>query len=66
MATQLTRDRAVVWHISSASGQSGQCVEVATSASLVLVRDSRDRSGTVLAFTQAQWRGLLSRIMEES
>lgn len=50
------------WRKSSASARVGECVEVATKSSLVLTRDSRDRSGAVLMFTRAQWLGLLERI----
>lgn len=62
MATQPNRDSALIWHKSSASGGGGECVEVAQRKSSVLVRDSGDRSGPVLAFTSAQWRGLTRRI----
>jgi hypothetical protein len=51
----------LAWRTSSASGGSGECVEVAQWESSVLVRDSRDRSGPVLAVNAAQWLGLLSR-----
>ena len=53
MATQPNRDSALIWHKSSASGGGGECVEVAQRKSSVLVRDSGDRSGPVLAFTSA-------------
>jgi hypothetical protein len=62
MATQPNQDSTPIWLRSSVSGSTGQCVEVANSGSSVLVRDSGDRSGAVLAFTYAQWRGLLRRI----
>lgn len=50
------------WRTSRASGGTGECVEVACRASSVLTRDSRDRSGTVLKFTTAQWGDLVRRI----
>ena len=62
MATQPSRDSIPIWRKSGLSGESGGCVEVATWESSVLVRDSRDQSGTVLALTPAQWFGLLRRI----
>jgi hypothetical protein len=51
-----------IWRKSSASGGSGNCVEVAKSGSFMLVRDSQNRSGTVLQFTSVQWLELLQRI----
>ena len=45
----------MIWRKSSYSGNGGgECVEVAA-FDLVLVRDSRDRSGPVLAFTASAW-----------
>ncbi|WFE28271.1 DUF397 domain-containing protein [Solwaraspora sp. WMMD791] len=44
------------WHKSTRSGNSGNCVEVATNLpDLVAVRDSKDTAGPVLTFTPAQW-----------
>lgn len=40
----------------SACEGGGSCVEVAAIAKLVLVRDSKDPDGPVLAFTQAEWQ----------
>ena len=51
----------LVWRKSSASGGSGECVEVAQWKSSVFIRDSRDRSGAVLVVNSAQWLGLLRR-----
>lgn len=62
MATQPNRDSRVVWRKSNASGGDGACVEVAKSGSFVLVRDSGNRSGTVLAFNSDQWLGFVRRI----
>jgi hypothetical protein len=59
MAAQPNPDSTLIWRKSRASGESGGCVEVAKSNSLLLVRDSRDQSGVVLEFTSAQWNGLL-------
>ena len=49
------------WRTSSASGGSGECVEVARSGPAVLIRDSQDRSGPILIVNAAQWLGLLKR-----
>ena len=45
------------WQTGSYSGQSGSCVEVARNlAEAVVVRDSKDRGGPVLAFSPEEWR----------
>ena len=61
MAAEPNPHSKLVWRKSSASGGSGECVEVAQSDSYVLIRDSRDRSGAVLVVTSAQWLGLIRR-----
>jgi hypothetical protein len=62
MAAQPNEDSALTWRKSSASGGVGECVEVAKAESFVLARDSLNRSGAVLAFTQPQWLGFLRRV----
>lgn len=64
MATQPNRDSTFIWRRSSASGGAGQCVEVAESDSSVLVRDSRNRPGTLLVFARSDWLVFLRRIKE--
>jgi cobalamin biosynthesis protein CobT len=50
------------WRKSSYSGSNGgECVEVAT-AGAVLVRDTADRNGPVLAFTTDAWRAFVSAV----
>jgi hypothetical protein len=45
------------WRTSSYSGTNGECVEVAAdSGPRVLVRDTKDREGPVLAFRPGTWR----------
>jgi hypothetical protein len=56
MATPPDRDSMLFWRKSRASGADSGCVEVATQESSVLVRDSRNRSGTRLAFSSGQWQ----------
>lgn len=65
MTAQPNQPPTPIWRKSSASGGGADCVEVAPWETSVLVRDSGDRSGTVLEFTQAQWRGFLRRIKNE-
>ena len=50
-----------IWHKSSLSGSGNNCVEVATNLpGLVAVRDSKDRSGPVLAFTPSEWGAFIA------
>jgi hypothetical protein len=45
------------WRKSSYSGNGGgNCVEVGDAARVVIVRDTKDRSGPVLRFSPAVWR----------
>lgn len=49
------------WFKSSYSGTSGgDCVEVATTAATVHVRDSKDTSGPVLRFSPAEWAAFVA------
>jgi Domain of unknown function (DUF397) len=50
-------DNSAAWRASTYSGTNGgQCTEVGQSDGRVLVRDSKDRDGLVLAFGPAVWR----------
>jgi hypothetical protein len=44
------------WRKSSYSGNTGNCVEVAVTESVVGVRDSKDPDGPALIFTPDEWR----------
>lgn len=69
-ATNLARQLLphATWRKSSRSGSGGGgggsgCVEVALSNGLIGVRDSRNPTGTVLAFSsEAQWANLIHQI----
>ena len=50
-----------VWRKSSASGEA-QCVEVAVVGASILVRDSKNPGGPVLAFTRSEWDAFLTGI----
>jgi Domain of unknown function (DUF397) len=51
------------WRTSSYSGDNGgACVEVASSAEVVLVRDSTDRGGPVVTFTAHAWLAFTATI----
>lgn len=51
------------WRKSSYSGSGGgQCIEVGTAAPGILVRDTTDRAGAVLAIPAASWHRFLAGI----
>ncbi len=52
----------VGWRTSSDSANGGDCVEVAAAPRVVLVRDSKDRTGPVLSFSAARWRAFLTAV----
>jgi Domain of unknown function (DUF397) len=60
--------RRAEWRTSAHSGGNGSCVEVATlhssegSSHMIMVRDSKDRQGPVLAFAPAGWRAFTNGI----
>ncbi|MEV4761281.1 DUF397 domain-containing protein [Micromonospora chokoriensis] len=56
------------WRTSTRSGDTGgACVEVADNLpGVVLVRDSKDRSGPVLTFAPAAWRGFVVNAAQAS
>jgi hypothetical protein len=51
----------LVWRKASASATNGNCVELALlPEGGVAVRDSKDKSGSVLCFTQAEWAAFVA------
>jgi hypothetical protein len=50
------------WRKSSYSGGGNNCVEVATGAATVAVRDSKDPDGGQLAFSAEAWTAFVSGI----
>lgn len=65
MPAQLSQPTTLAWRKSTFSSGGGDCVEVAPGGRSVLVRDSRNRSGAVLALPSAQWSEFLRRIRNE-
>ncbi len=56
-----------VWRKSSRSNNGGNCVEVADNLpSAVGVRDSKDPSGPVLAFSPTAWAAFVARVRQET
>jgi hypothetical protein len=60
LVSQADRKSELNWRKSSISAGHGECIEVASSDADVLVRDSRNKAGTVLRFTCGQWLRFLS------
>jgi len=52
------------WRVSTYTGGNGNCVEVAAVACAVVVRDTKDRAGAVLAFTPQSRRRFAAAIKE--
>ena len=50
------------WRVATYTGGNGNCVEVADAASVVLVRDTKDRDGGALAFTANAWRAFTANV----
>jgi uncharacterized protein DUF397 len=51
--------RDLPWRKARASIGNGACVEIAPFQGKVVVRDSQDPDGPVLAYAQAEWRAFL-------
>jgi hypothetical protein len=59
-------DSPVTWRKSTYSGgNGGNCVEIGQTAGLVMVRDTKDRAGAVLAVGVDAWR-LFAAMVRES
>ncbi|MFG3251812.1 DUF397 domain-containing protein [Streptomyces sp. NPDC048187] len=55
-----------VWRKSSASGSEENCVECATTAHEVLVRDSKAAHGGVMRVTGAAWAAFIGSLTERA
>jgi hypothetical protein len=56
------QDANLTWRKSTRSGAAGHCVEVANGTAVVLVRDSKDATGPVLAFAGPDWTGFIAGV----
>ncbi|WP_306206115.1 DUF397 domain-containing protein [Actinoplanes sp. RD1] len=52
----------LTWRKSSRSGAAGHCVEIASAAAAIFVRDSKDVSGPVLEFGRAGWQEFIAGV----
>ncbi|MFC8096951.1 DUF397 domain-containing protein [Streptomyces sp. NPDC057363] len=50
----------LTWRKSTYSPDGSNCVEIATTATVTLVRDSKNRAGAHLAFPRTAWADFLS------
>ncbi|MGK5554050.1 DUF397 domain-containing protein [Actinomadura kijaniata] len=64
MVGRSIRGTGAVWRKSTHSDEKSECVEIAAVSAFVLVRDSKDVSGPVLALDRSHWRGLLCGIRD--
>lgn len=55
----------VAWRRSRRSIAGGDCVEVAITVHQVLVKDSRDPSGLILAFGIADWQAFIHSLKRD-
>jgi hypothetical protein len=62
MPAQPSQYSALTWRKSRASTADTQCVEIADGGQSVIMRDSRDPRGSMLAFSVSQWSAFLRRI----
>jgi hypothetical protein len=66
MPGRQSRQPMLNWRTSKASGGSGNCLEIVGEEGLVLVRDSRNPSGTILEFPPGPWTSFLRRVRSEN
>jgi hypothetical protein len=50
------------WRKATHSINNGACVEVATTARAVLIRDSEDADGAILRYSAGSWRSFVANV----
>jgi hypothetical protein len=55
----VTSSPVLAWRKAQLSVANGQCVEVAPTEGMIVIRDSKDPSGPVLRYTTAEWQAFL-------
>jgi hypothetical protein len=53
------------WRKSSYSNGTAECVEVAMTAPVVAVRDTKDRGGPMLTFSLGDWRAFTTAVRHD-
>lgn len=57
----------VGWRKSTYSdGNGGECVETASDAGMILIRDTTDRDGVTLAIPAPAWRAFAARLQADA
>jgi Domain of unknown function (DUF397) len=56
------QNQGLTWRKSTRSAAAGHCVEIATAAAAVFVRDSKDVTGPVLEFGTRHWADFLGGV----
>jgi hypothetical protein len=51
--------RNLAWHKAQSSTNNGQCVEIASTAGIIAIRDSKDPDGPILVYTAAEFSAFL-------
>lgn len=55
-------ERELKWRTSSYSGTEGNCVEVALTADMAMVRDTKNRDGGTVELPAAQWSAFIDYV----
>jgi hypothetical protein len=51
--------RSLAWYKAQSSTNNGQCVEIASTADIIAIRDSKDPDGPILVYTSAEFSAFL-------